>query len=54
MKKYNVVILGALGAVGNEFRKILLERNFPIDKIRFLDLTDIGKQIRFGDRMVTV
>jgi aspartate-semialdehyde dehydrogenase len=54
MKKYNVVILGALGAVGNEFRKILLEREFPIDKIRFLDLTDVGKQVRFGDRMVTV
>jgi len=54
MKKYNVVILGALGAVGNEFRKILLERKFPIDKIRFLDVTDVGKQIQFGDRMVTV
>jgi len=54
MKKYNVVILGALGAVGNEFRKILLQRNFPIDKIKFLDLTDVGTQVQFGDRMVTV
>jgi len=54
MKKYNVVILGALGAVGNEFRKILLQRNFPIDKIKFLDLTDVGTQMQFGDRMVTV
>jgi aspartate-semialdehyde dehydrogenase len=54
MKKYNVVILGALGAVGNEFRKILLERKFPIDKIKFLDLTDVGTQVKFGDRMVTV
>ncbi len=54
MKKYNVVILGALGAVGNEFRKILLQRNFPIDKIKFLDLTDVGTQVKFGDRMVTV
>ena len=34
MKKYNVVILGALGAVGNEFRKILLQRNFPIREIK--------------------
>ena len=34
MKKYNVVIVGALGAVGNEFRKILIQRKFPIDKIR--------------------
>jgi len=54
MKKYNVVILGALGAVGNEFRKILLQRKFPIDKIRFLDLADTGKEVQFGKRMVTV
>lgn len=54
MKKYNVVIVGALGAVGNEFRKILLQRKFPIDKIKFLDLTDVGSQVPFGDRMVTV
>jgi len=54
MKKYNVVILGALGAVGNEFRKILLQRKFPIDNIKFLDLTDVGTKVQFGDRMVTV
>lgn len=36
MKKYNVVILGATGAVGIEFRKILLQRNFPINNIKFL------------------
>jgi aspartate-semialdehyde dehydrogenase len=54
MKKYNVVILGALGAVGNEFRKILLQRKFPIDKIRFLDLTGTGKEVQFGKKMVMV
>lgn len=54
MKKYNVVILGALGAVGNEFRKILLQRKFPIDKIRFLDLADIGTEVQFGKRKVVV
>lgn len=54
MKKYNVVIVGALGAVGNEFRKILLQRKFPIDKIKFLDLTDVGSQVDFGDMKVTV
>lgn len=54
MKKYNVVILGALGAVGNEFRKILLQRKFPIDKIKFLDLTDVGTEVQFGKRKVTV
>lgn len=54
MKKYNVVIVGALGAVGNEFRKILLQRKFPIDKIKFLDLADVGTQVDFGGRKVTV
>ncbi|MGV7931078.1 MAG: aspartate-semialdehyde dehydrogenase [Spirochaetota bacterium] len=54
MKKYNVVILGATGAVGIEFRKILLERKFPIDKIRFLGSSTVGRQIDFGGRTVTV
>ncbi|MCU0844535.1 MAG: aspartate-semialdehyde dehydrogenase [Spirochaetes bacterium] len=54
MKKYNVVILGATGAVGIEFRKILLERKFPIDKIRFLGSSTVGTQIEFGGRTVTV
>ena len=50
MKKFNVVILGATGAVGIEFRKILLERKFPIDNIRFLGLSTVGKEIDFGGR----
>ena len=54
MKKYNVVIVGALGAVGNEFRKILLQRKFPIDKIKFVDLADVGTEVQFGDRKVKV
>jgi aspartate-semialdehyde dehydrogenase len=54
MKRYNVVILGATGAVGLEFRKILLERNFPIDTIRFLGSSSVGKVIKFGDRKVDV
>jgi aspartate-semialdehyde dehydrogenase len=52
MKRYNVVILGATGAVGIEFRKILLERKFPIDNIKFLGLTTVGKTFDFGDRKV--
>ena len=30
MKKYNVGILGATGAVGQEMMKILAERSFPV------------------------
>lgn len=36
MKKYNVGILGATGAVGQEMLKILEERDFPVDEIRLL------------------
>jgi len=36
MRKYNVAILGATGAVGREMMKILEERDFPIDELRLL------------------
>ncbi|MBN2434293.1 MAG: aspartate-semialdehyde dehydrogenase [Spirochaetes bacterium] len=54
MKKYNVVILGATGAVGLEFRKLLVERKFPIDKIKFLGKSTVGQQVDFGDTKITV
>ena len=33
MKKYNVAILGATGAVGMEMMKILEERDFPVRRL---------------------
>ena len=36
MKKYNVGVMGATGAVGQEMIKILAERNFPVDELRCL------------------
>ncbi len=36
MKKYNVGIIGATGAVGQEMIKILAERDFPIEELRLL------------------
>ncbi len=54
MKEYNVVILGATGAVGLEFRKILLEKKFPIKNIKFLGSSTVGNTYDFGDRKVTV
>ena len=36
MKKYNVAILGATGAVGQEMLKVLGERNFPINDLKLL------------------
>ncbi len=36
MKKYNVAIVGATGAVGQEFLKILAERKFPVGELKLL------------------
>lgn len=54
MKEYNVVILGATGAVGMEFRKILLERKFPIKNIKFLGSSSVGKIVDFGGKKIEV
>lgn len=36
MKTYNIAIVGASGAVGHEFLKILAERDFPVGELRLL------------------
>lgn len=36
MKKYNIAIVGATGAVGQEFLKILTERKFPVGELKLL------------------
>ena len=48
MKKYNVGILGASGAVGREMIKVLEERNFPIGELRLLaSERSVGKSVSF-------
>lgn len=48
MKKYNVGILGATGAVGREMLKVLEERDFPIGELRLLASSrSVGKGIEF-------
>ena len=34
MKKYNVAIMGATGAVGQEFLNLIEERKFPFSELR--------------------
>ena len=34
MKKINLCLLGASGAVGQEMLKVLEERNFPIENLK--------------------
>ena len=55
MKKVNVAILGATGAVGREMLKVLRERRFPIDRLKALASSrSAGKVLPFGDGEVVV
>ena len=48
-------IVGATGQVGGVVRTLLLERDFPIDEMRFFaSARSAGKQIEFGDSTITV
>ena len=55
MKKYNVAILGATGAVGAEFLRLMEERDFPVQELRLLaSARSSGKEIRFKGASYTV
>ncbi len=55
MKKCNIAILGATGAVGREMIKVLQERNFPVGNIKLLaSARSVGKEIPFGDKIIKV
>ena len=51
----NIGVVGATGQVGVAMRQILLERGFPVDRVRFFaSARSAGKVLPFGDREVTV
>jgi len=55
MKKYNVAVVGATGAVGNEIVKILEERNFPVQQLTLLaSQRSMGKEMKFKGSPVPV
>ena len=55
MKKYNVAILGATGAVGQEFLRLIEERNFPFADLKLLaSKRSAGKVINFMGKDYTV
>ena len=55
MKKYNVAILGATGAVGQEFLDLIEERNFPFAELKLLaSKRSAGKKINFMGKEYTV
>jgi aspartate-semialdehyde dehydrogenase len=51
----NIGVVGATGQVGVAMRQILLERDFPVDNVRFFaSARSAGKTLPFGDREVVV
>ena len=55
MKKFNVGILGATGAVGREMLKVLGEYNFPVNELRLLaSERSVGKKIPFNGSEIEV
>ena len=53
--KYNVAIMGATGAVGEEILKILEQRNFPVDRLALLASSrSVGKKYKFKGRELAV
>ena len=55
MRKYNVAILGATGAVGQEFLNLIEERNFPFAELKMLaSKRSAGKIINFMGKDYTV
>ncbi|MDQ0286631.1 aspartate-semialdehyde dehydrogenase [Desulfofundulus luciae] len=52
---YNVVVVGASGAVGQEILKVLEERNFPVGELKLCATSrSAGKQMVFRGRTYTV
>lgn len=55
MKKHNVAILGATGAVGQEFINLIEERNFPFAGMKLLaSERSAGKKLRVAGKEYTV
>ncbi|HBS60264.1 MAG TPA: aspartate-semialdehyde dehydrogenase [Firmicutes bacterium] len=55
MKKYNVAIMGATGAVGQEFLRLIEERKFPFAELKLLaSKRSAGKKVPFMGKEYTV
>jgi aspartate-semialdehyde dehydrogenase len=55
MKNYHIAIVGATGAVGLEFLRVLERRNFPVASLRALSSArSLGKKVRFRDESIAV
>ena len=54
-EKYNVAIVGATGAVGEQMREVLDERQFPVGELRLLaSERSVGQFLPFQSRQLAV
>lgn len=55
MKKINLAIVGATGAVGQEILKVMKERNFPYENLKLLaSKRSAGKEISYNGKVYVV
>ena len=53
--KYNIAVVGATGAVGEQLREVLEDRQFPVDELRlFASERSAGQFLPFHGRQVRV
>ncbi len=55
MQKYDVVVVGATGAVGEQMLAILAQRKFPVNNIYAVASSrSVGRQVRCGDAQLEI
>ena len=55
MRKYNIAILGATGAVGRTMLQVLEEKKFPVGNLKLLaSSSSVGKTLRFKNEEIVV
>ena len=54
-KEYHIAVVGATGAVGQEFFRVMDRRNFPVASIRALaSRKSAGKKVQFRNQPITI
>ena len=55
MRKFNVAVVGATGAVGEELFRVLEEYDFPINKlVPLASSRSAGSKVEFKNKEITV
>lgn len=54
-KRFNVAVVGATGAVGEQIIRLLAERDFPLNELKLLSSArSAGTKVQFKDRTITI